>query len=178
MLNSILDNICITLMFWGRSETLDASNRVIYEVINEILINDLLLIDNLCGKSDYNLRMIYKASLHNFWKLRDQRLFFEQKIVRAFFCVYQYSSHCFKKIVEDLLKIGCLVQHCRGCEYVTIENFKKKLHVASWETEDWPWILNCQEREATFKDSFKMALTFYLWILFIVFSTQGPYAWA
>jgi len=76
------------LVFWGRSETLDASNRVIYEVINKILINDLLLINNLCRKSDYNLGMIYKASLHNFWKLRDQRLFFEQKIVRAFFCVY------------------------------------------------------------------------------------------
>jgi hypothetical protein len=176
MLDGILDNVCITLVFWGRSETLDASNRVIYEVINKILINDLLLIDNLCGKSDYNLRMIYKASLHNFWKLRDQRLFFEQKIVRAFLCVYQYSSHRLKKIVEDLLKVGCLVQHCRGSEYVTIENLQEKLHVASWETEDWPRILNCQEWKATFKDSFKMALTFYLWILFIVFSTQGPYA--
>jgi len=178
MLNSILDNICITLMFWGRSETLDASNCVIYEVINEILINDLLLIDNLCGKSDYNLRMIYKASLHYFWKLRNQRLFFEQKIVRAFFCVYQYSSHRLKKIVEDLLKVGCLVQHCRGSEYVTIKNLQEKLNVASWETEDWPRILNCQEWEATFKDSFKMALPFYLWILFIVFCTQGPYPWA
>ncbi len=77
MLDSIFDNFRITLLFRCCCEALDASYCVVNEVINKVLIDDLLFVDELSGKSDDDLWVIYEARLHDLWQLGDQRLFFK-----------------------------------------------------------------------------------------------------
>jgi hypothetical protein len=55
MLDSIFDNFSITLLFRCCSEALDASSCIVNEVINKVLIDDLLFVDELSGKSDDDL---------------------------------------------------------------------------------------------------------------------------
>ena len=60
MLNSILLNIYIV-----RCEALNAPNRVVHQIVNQVLMEDFLLIDNL-GCQSYNSRcMLNEASLHH-----------------------------------------------------------------------------------------------------------------
>lgn len=130
MLDSILDDICIALLFRGSREALDTTDGVIYEVIDKILIDDLLFIDNLSGEADDDLGLIDEARLHHLGQLGNQGLLFEQEIVRALLRVDQDPSHGLEEVVEDLLEVGRLVEHCRGGENVTIENLQEKLHIA------------------------------------------------
>lgn len=55
MLDCIFDNFSITLLFRCCCEALDASYCVVNEVINKVLIDDLLFVDELSGKSDDDL---------------------------------------------------------------------------------------------------------------------------
>lgn len=55
MLDSIFDNFSITLLFRCCCEALDASYCVVNKVINKVLIDDLLFVDELSGKSDDDL---------------------------------------------------------------------------------------------------------------------------
>ena len=131
MLDSILDNLCIALLLRRGSEALDASDCVVDEIVYQILICDLLLVDHLRCESDYDLRVIDEARLHDLGKLRDQRLLFEKQVVRALLGVDEDSTHGLEKVVEDLLEIGRLVQLLGGGKDVTIEDLQEKLHVAS-----------------------------------------------
>lgn len=72
MLDSLLLYLNLAL-----SKALDASNRVVNKVIDQVLIDDFFLVyDMRCKSYDY-LRMINETSLHNLRKLRDQVLFFK-----------------------------------------------------------------------------------------------------
>ena len=61
MLNGLLLHLIIALC-----EAFDASNSVIHEVINEVLIRDLLLVDCLAGEPHDHLAVIDVAGLHDF----------------------------------------------------------------------------------------------------------------
>ena len=93
-------------------ETLDSSNGIVDKIIDQILICYLLLIDHLTCESDNYLAVINKAGLHYFRQLRNQRLFFEKEVMGTFFCIDKDTAHGFKKVIENLLKVGCCVQGC------------------------------------------------------------------
>ena len=131
MLDGILDNLCIALLLRRGSEALDAADCVVDEIVYQILICDLLLVDHLRCESDYDLRVIDEARLHDLGQLRDQRLLFEKQVVRALLRVDEDSTHRLEEVVEDLLEIRRLVQLLGGGKDVTIEDLQEKLHVAS-----------------------------------------------
>ena len=61
MLNGFLLHLVVAL-----GETFDATNCVIHEVINQVLIGDLLLVDCLAGEPHDHLAVIDVAGLHDF----------------------------------------------------------------------------------------------------------------
>lgn len=174
MLDGILDDLGIALLVRGSGEALDAANRVVDEVVDQILIGDLLLVDYLRGEPDDDLRVVDEAGLHDLGQLRDQRLLLEQQVVRALLRVDQDAPHSLKQVVEDLLEVGRLVQLRRRRENVAIKDLQEELHVASGEAEYRPRVLNCQQREATLEDCFQVALSLDLSVLFIVLRAECP----
>lgn len=73
--------------------------------------------------------MVNKAGLHDLGELGNQVFFFEKEIMGAFLGIDENASHSLKEVVEDLFKVGGLIQGRSACKNVLLEDLEKELHI-------------------------------------------------